>query len=119
MVDESEGDEEREGRWAEEGIESSSSSSSSSLPSSFNSSSSSASKVSLALKEGRPRLPVGADFRRGAAAVLLDFDAGLGGLKEGALRLGAAFEIVGGMLGRKDRFGVCGTIRSEQYRITC
>lgn len=56
--------------------------------------------VCLVLKEGRPRFPVGADLRRGGAVVLLDFEAGLGGLKEGALRLGAGFEVVGGIVGR-------------------
>ena len=79
-------------RWVSLGISSSSLSSSAS--------SSSEAQASTAAKEGRPRLPVGADLRRGAAVVLVDLEAGRGGLKEGVLRLRAGLEIVGGMTGR-------------------
>ena len=42
---------------------------------------------------------MGADLRRGAAAVLLVFEAvGRGGLKVGALRLTAGLEVGGGMI---------------------
>jgi len=73
--------------------------SSSSLSSSASSSSSEA-EASFAVNEGRPRLPVGADLRRGAAVVLVDLEAGWGGLKEGVLRLWAGLEIMGGMTER-------------------
>ncbi len=85
---------ERGGRWAELGISSSSSSSASS-------SSSSEAEASSAPKEGRPRLPVGADLRRDAAEVLVDLEMGRGGLKEGVfVDLGAGLEVVGGMTER-------------------
>ncbi len=73
---------------------------SSSSSSSSASSSLSEAEASSGTKEGRPRLPVGADFRRGAAVVLVDLEAGRGGLKEGVLRLGADVEVVGGMTER-------------------
>ncbi len=71
---------------------------SSSSSSSSASSSLSEAEASSAISEGRPRLPEGADLRRGAAVVFVDFEAGRGGLKEGILRLVAAgLEVVGGM----------------------
>lgn len=73
---------------AERGLELGNSSSSLSFSSSSASSSSSEAEAWSAMKDGRPRLPVGADLRRGAVVVLVD-------LEVGALRLGRGFEVVG------------------------
>ena len=70
---------------------------SSSSPSSSSSSSSEA-DASSATKEGRLDFVfAGADLRRGGAGVLVDLEAGRGGLKAGTLRFGAGFEVVGGI----------------------
>lgn len=80
---------------AERGLELGNSSSSLSFSSSSASSSSSEAEAWSAMKDGRPRLPVGADLRRGAVVVLVGLEVGRGGLKVGALRLGRGLEVVG------------------------
>ena len=59
------------------------------------------------MKEERPRW-TGADFRRAAPGILVGFEVGRGGLKEGALRLLGTVEdlgaiLVGGKSGRIER----------------